>query len=111
QYHNPFHFHEFTQEEFSSFLSEYYADVRILCQRVYPGSYIWEPDRPAKCCSEYQIGLVDGRFRPITVDRKERLYFIALCSNGASADPGNSLLVDLDEFAIREGSWLGQLST
>src|SRR5579872_7354827 len=36
QHHNPFHLQEFSPDEFTSFLGNYFTDIRILCQRVYP---------------------------------------------------------------------------
>ena len=42
QHQNPFHLQEFSKEEFAAFLGRYFSDVRLLCQRVYPCSYIWD---------------------------------------------------------------------
>ena len=104
QHRNPFHFHEFSTEEFAAFLGQYFTDVRLLCQRVYPASYIWDTTEPPSFYTEYQLEFADGALQPTFVDRKERLYLIALCSDGPSAVPGNSVLLDLDELATRDTS-------
>jgi SAM-dependent methyltransferase len=104
QHRNPFHFHEFSTDEFAAFLGQFFTDVRLLCQRVYPASYIWDATEPPSQYTEYQLELADGELQPTFVDRKERLYLIALCSDGPSALPGNSVLLDLDELATRDTS-------
>jgi SAM-dependent methyltransferase len=100
-HHNPYHLHEFDRQEFVDYLRGHFAHVEVLCQRVYPGSYIWNADRPVNTYAEHQLALRDGRFEPVRGDGKEQLYFIAACSDHEPAGLDNSLLVDLDDVAIR----------
>jgi SAM-dependent methyltransferase len=100
-HHNPYHLREFDRPEFTDYLRGHFAHIEILCQRVYPGSYIWNADRPVNTYTEHQLALKAGRFEPVHEDRKEQLYFIAACSNHAPAVLDNSLLIDLDDVAIR----------
>src|SRR5262249_10524147 len=79
----------------------HFAHVEMLCQRVYPASYVWNADRPVTTYAEHQLALADGRFEPVRGDRKEQLYFIAACSDAAPPSLDNSLLIDLDDVAIR----------
>ncbi len=104
QHHNPFHLQEFSLEEFSAYLAHYFSNVRLLCQRVYPCSYIWDPLETPTRYTEYQLELSNGGLEPVLGDHKENLYLVALCSNGPIAPPGNSLLLDLDELATRSMS-------
>ena len=88
QHQNPFHLHEFSPDEFTAFLGHYFSDIRILCQRVYPGSYIWDETGPTAHCAEYQLDLADGELQPVFADNKEKLYLIALCSQGPDLAAG-----------------------
>ncbi len=101
QHQNPFHLQEFSTEEFAAFLGSYFSDVRLLCQRVYPCSYIWDSAETPTRWTEYQLELSNGELQPVFADHKERLYLIAVCSDGLTPSPGNSLLLDLDELATR----------
>jgi SAM-dependent methyltransferase len=101
RHHNPYHLCEFDRQEFTDYLRRHFAHVEMLCQRVYPGSYIWNADRPVSTYTEHQLALKDRQFEPVRGDRKEQLYFIAVCSNHAPAVLDNSLLIDLDDVAIR----------
>jgi len=100
QHQNPFHQHELTRPEFSRFLTQYFRHVQVLSQRVYPGSYIWNLDQPTQQCDEYELALEHGQLRPAHADGKEQLYYLALCSDDVVSAP-NSLMLDLDEVAIR----------
>ncbi|GEM_PF-6413597 len=99
---NPYHLHEFNQEELVQFLGRHFAHIRLVSQRVYPTSYIWNLAAPSAARSEYQL-LLDGvRFRPCQRDSKETTYLIAICTNGAVAPQADdSLLIDLSEVAFR----------
>jgi SAM-dependent methyltransferase/predicted nucleic acid-binding Zn-ribbon protein len=99
---NPYHFHEFTRDEFVAFLQRSFAHVRILSQHVYPVSYIWSPEGPEGPLAEYQLHLDDGVFRPGAGDAKEIGYLIAVCAQlGEQAAGSDSLLLDLSEVAFR----------
>ncbi|OWK46496.1 class I SAM-dependent methyltransferase [Fimbriiglobus ruber] len=95
RFHNPFHLHEFDQEEYAAFLGTRFRTVRTLSQHVYPCSYIWD-DEPAPGFSEYQLAIAGGQLQPAGSDRKEKLYFVALCSDEPVAPQTNSALLDLD---------------
>ena len=45
EYKNEFHIKEFYIDEFKSFLESTFKNVNILGQKIYPVSYIWEPDK------------------------------------------------------------------
>lgn len=98
---NPYHLCEFDRREFADYLGRHFAHVEMLCQRVYPGSYIWNADRPVPTYTEHQLALTGDGFAPVAGDRKEQLYFIAVCSNAERPALDNSLLIDLDDVAIR----------
>jgi SAM-dependent methyltransferase len=98
---NPFHQHEFSRAEFLRFLKEFFPSIKLLSQRVYPGSYIWNVEHPTCECAEYQLALRDGRLQPVSGDGKEELYYIALCSQDGSCLAPNSVLFDLSETAVR----------
>lgn len=98
---NPFHQHEFSHVEFVDFLKEFFPSVQILSQRVYPGSFIWNMDTPAHAWAEYQLARVNGRLQPVWANGKEQLYYIAVCSQDGASPAPNSVLLDLDETAVR----------
>jgi SAM-dependent methyltransferase len=99
---NPYHLREFTLEEFLQFLGTYFASVRMLSQRTYPASYIWNVGGPPTPLAEYQIALDGDVFRPAERDEKEVRYLIAVCSDQKSATAGpDSLLIDSSEVAFR----------
>jgi len=99
---NPYHFHEFTKDEFVAFLHRSFAHVRLLSQHVYPISYIWDADGRSGSVVEYQISLDGGTFRPAVGDGKEIGYLIAVCTHqDERAVASDSILVDLSEVAFR----------
>lgn len=99
---NPYHFHEFTTDEFLEFLHRSFRHVRLLSQRVYPVSYIWNLEPTGGQVAEYQIRLEDGRFQPSVRDDKETTYLIAVCAHQEEQGAGpDSMLLDLSEVAFR----------
>ncbi len=99
---NPYHFHEFTKDEYVAFLHRWFTHVQILSQHVYPVSYIWNPHTASRSIVEYQVRIADGRFHPEEGDAKDIGYLIAVCANREEPIPcSDSLLVDLSEVAFR----------
>jgi SAM-dependent methyltransferase len=94
---NPFHRREFYYDDYLSLLRRHFRTVHLLGQKMYPVSYIWQPAGPPLPLSEYQLRYSDGQFGPVTGDKKELLYMLAVCSNGELGLPSGSLLVDVTE--------------
>ncbi|MCC6779526.1 MAG: methyltransferase domain-containing protein [Hyphomicrobiales bacterium] len=101
KYNNEFHRHEFYEREFRAFLGDLFRHVSVFEQRVYPVSYIWAQDRAARPPSVFQIAYTDGRFAPVSGDRKVPLYLIAVCSDTAYEVPSSSLLLDVSARATQ----------
>ena len=104
RYQNPYHQHEFSHAEFVDLLGQFFPRVQVLSQRVYPGSFIWNMDQQAQACAEYQLAVVNGRLQPAVADGKEPLYYIAVCSQDGACIVPNSVLLDLDETAVRQAN-------
>ena len=101
-YKNEYHLREFYQDEFIVFLQQYFKHVILLGQRVYPTSYIWPTNYQSTEINEFQIDYINGQFFPITKDKKENVYIIAVCSDKPMVDFKNSILIDVAERALRE---------
>ena len=99
-YVNEFHRHEFYQEEFVAFLGDYFHNVVLLGQKVYPVSYIW-PDVPASDpLWEFRLAFDGSCFSPADGDGKEQLYLLAVCSDvETKLKPPASILLDLAQRA------------
>jgi SAM-dependent methyltransferase len=110
-YHNPYHFHEFAGDEFRAFLGSAFPNVRVVCQRVYAGSYVWSPGQSSAELTEFQVEWTEGGIRPAAGDRKEELYYLAICSDGPVPDPGHSLLLDADDVAFSHAGEDAAVST
>ncbi|WP_028950556.1 class I SAM-dependent methyltransferase [Sulfurihydrogenibium subterraneum] len=93
---NPFHIKEFYIDEFKEFLKTYFKNVKLLGQKVYPVSYIWDMEEKNNTLKEYKIELNENGFRP-TNKPKEVLLVIAICSDQEILENHNSILVDLNE--------------
>jgi SAM-dependent methyltransferase/glycosyltransferase involved in cell wall biosynthesis len=98
---NPFHRREFYFDEYTDLLRRFFRTVHILGQKVYPVSYIWPASGASDSLSEFQLAQSGGAFEPVAGDHKEVLYLLALCSDGELEQPGNSVLLDSSERAIR----------
>jgi SAM-dependent methyltransferase len=99
---NPYHFHEFSKDEFLAFLHRSFAHVRLMSQHVYPVSYMWNLEPASGRILEHQMRLDDGRFHLTAGDDKEIAYLIAICAQQAERVAGpDSLLLDLSEVAFR----------
>ena len=97
---NPFHLREYYVEEFRALLRNHFREVRLLGQKVYPMSYIWDVNEPATTCAEYGLEFTGKEFRPAPPDKKV-LYTLAVCTDGALTPSHNSILVDLSERILQ----------
>jgi 2-polyprenyl-3-methyl-5-hydroxy-6-metoxy-1,4-benzoquinol methylase len=111
-YQNPFHKRELYLDEFKSILGSYFENVRILGQRIYAMSYLW--DMSAKKYSNYREFVVNRRDKEFSFDageRKAALYFVALASD-AGLDRrilnASSCMVDVSDALINE--YQGQIN-
>jgi SAM-dependent methyltransferase len=96
-YRNEFHVKEFYVEEFRTFLGRYFGTVKLLGQRVYGASYIWDPEADgAKELSEYRLQWSPEGFLP-SDEPKQMRYAIALCSETTLEGANPSLLLDLSD--------------
>ena len=102
---NPFHRQEYDVEELRLLLQNHFQHVRLLGQKVYPMSYVWDLDPTSAVCAEYGLQFTDGEFRPSPPD-KQVLYALAVCTDGALAPSHNSLLLDLSEKTLQSRSEL-----
>ena len=99
-YHNPFHIKEFHREEFEALLGQTFGQVRMFGQRLYAGSYVWPLHDKPSSLREYQLDHARGRYAPITTDKKEALYFLAVCANCPIDQTDASFLVDAADQLI-----------
>jgi SAM-dependent methyltransferase len=97
---NPFHRAEFYYQEFVNFLKRSFGNVHLLGQKVYPMSYLWPLSGTPGPVTEHQLTLAGGRFGPVTGDRKELLYMLAVCSRAEVEVPCGSILLDISEQAF-----------
>ena len=97
---NPFHRQEYYIGEFRALLQNHFRQVRLLGQKVYPVSYIWDVNEQAKTCAEYGLEFTGKKFRPAPPDKKV-LYALAVCTDGALTPGDNSILVDLSETILQ----------
>jgi len=99
-YHNPFHIKELYLHEFKALLSRYFRNARLLGQRVYAGSNLWDLSlRKDSSYREFLVSKDDFEFHILDSEpgRKEPQFFIALASNASfksSASITDSWLTD-----------------
>lgn len=97
---NEFHIKEFYINEFKDFLSSHFSNIKLMGQKVYPVSYIWDIDSKENRLTEYRIGYSENGFRP-SEEPKSILYIMAACSNKEIEDINSSILVDLNEKLLK----------
>ncbi|MEX2030823.1 MAG: methyltransferase domain-containing protein [Anaerolineales bacterium] len=95
-YRNEFHLKEFYLNEFSSFLARFFKHVKLLGQRVYPVSYIWDPERNEEPLVEFQLAQTERGLLPIA-DPKSARYLIAWCSDLPPSSIPASIQVDVSQ--------------
>jgi len=93
-YDNEFHVKEFYINEFRSFLDAYFKQVRLIGQRIYPVSYLWDTQGKPSKFVEFRIDFSTLGFRP-TADEKVPLYVLAICSDKEIRGIPQSVQVDL----------------
>ncbi len=100
---NEFHVKEFYINEFRSFLEAYFKQVRLIGQRIYPVSYLWDTQSKPSRFVEFRIDFSSAGFRP-TADEKVPLYVLALCSDKEIRGVAQSVQVDLSGriLAVRD---------
>ncbi len=97
-----FHRHELGPDEFKTMLSAQFNSIRLLGQKVYLGSVIWNlDDEVPGPWREFGLEFSGGEYRPATTD-KEALYTLALCSNTAIAGGLQSILLDISDQAAAQ---------
>jgi glycosyltransferase involved in cell wall biosynthesis/2-polyprenyl-3-methyl-5-hydroxy-6-metoxy-1,4-benzoquinol methylase/GT2 family glycosyltransferase/organic radical activating enzyme len=92
-YHNPFHIKELYLDEFKALLSHYFKNIRLLGQRVYAGSNLWDLSlQKHPSYREFLMRKGDFEFHILESELGEKapLYYIALASN-ASLKPSTSI--------------------
>lgn len=101
KYRNEYHIKEFYIAEFNEFLNNLFKNVRILGQKVYALSYIWDLLDSGMGFKEYRIEQSKSGFQP-THNPKDPLYVLAFCSDAEIKNLETSVLVDLSEALIAE---------
>jgi glycosyltransferase involved in cell wall biosynthesis/SAM-dependent methyltransferase len=96
---NPFHRHEFSQDEFSAFLRQHFSTISLLGQKIYPASYVWPLHSTPGQTSEYQLAKSESGFQPLAEDSKRLRYLIAVCSDMPLQPPPGSILLDISAAA------------
>ncbi len=100
-YKNKFHQREFYTQEFHAFLQKYFTHIKLLGQKVYPVSYIWDPHDARGNLAEYRLMKTELGFRP-TDEPKSSRYIVAWCSDAELPSVSASLLVDLSESSFKD---------
>jgi SAM-dependent methyltransferase len=99
-YRNPFHIKEFYRKEFEALLGHTFGHVEMFGQRLYGGSYLWPLRDQSASLREYQLDYTSGQYTPIAKDKKEALYFLAVCANCPIDQTGVSFLLDAADQLI-----------
>ena len=97
---NEFHVKEFYIDEFKEFLGNHFKNVKLMGQKIYPVSYIWDSAKNLNTYKEYKLTFSEKGFRP-TEDPKNIQYAIAICSDREIEGLESSILVDLSEKMIK----------
>jgi len=104
RYKNEFHVKEFYEKEYKSFLGSYFKNIKILGQKIYDSSNIWDMQEKDKNFEEYFLEFSKNRFR-LSEKNKDALYFISISSNGRLPQSISSFLTDLSDrrVVVRDG--------
>jgi ubiquinone/menaquinone biosynthesis C-methylase UbiE len=106
---NEFHVKEFYLNEFNDFLKKYFQNVKIMGQKVYSSSYIWDNDNNHGDFVEFELAYKNNRFSPSQREKKI-LYAVAFCSDKKLDNVQHSLLVDTsDRLTIVRDEWITSL--
>ena len=93
-YTNEFHVKEFQVSEIRSFLEARFRYVKLIGQRIYPVSYLWNMQGGESPLVEFRIEFSESGFHP-SEDEKVPLYVLALCSDKELGVLPQSVQVDL----------------
>lgn len=93
---NKFHVKEFYLNEFNDFLKKYFQNVKIMGQKIYSSSYIWNKDKNYGEIVEFELTYKNNRFLP-SKNEKRILYAIAVCSDEKLDEIQHSLLLDTSD--------------
>ena len=92
---NPYHFREFTESEFKSFLGKYFSNVTIFYQ-YYPSSMAI--CKPMDVMDDLKINFfditkfkIDSSNKEFNLNNTTGLFFIAICSNSTIENIDNKL--------------------
>lgn len=99
-YRNEFHLKEFYISEYNEFLGAYFKNIRLMGQRIYPISYIWNNDDVETRFTEYRLEYSENGFNPSDMT-KQMLYAIAVCSDSDFKDVPASIMLDLSDRVIK----------
>jgi len=91
---NEFHVKEFYLDEYLKFLKQYFRNVKILGQKIYASSNIWNPENEGNKFNEFILEYTKSGFRPSN-NSKNLSYVIALCSSKILPVSESSILTDL----------------
>jgi GT2 family glycosyltransferase/ubiquinone/menaquinone biosynthesis C-methylase UbiE len=106
---NKFHVKEFYLNEFNDFLKKYFQDVKIMGQKIYSNSYIWDKDKKYGDFVEFELTYENNRFLP-SKNGKKILYAIAVCSDEKLDEIQPSILLDIsDRLTIVRDECIAQL--
>lgn len=100
-YKNKHHIKEFYLSEFKNFLSNKFKNVKILGHKIFNSSNIWDPEHQARKFDEEKLELTDSGFRP-SENKKEMMYFLALCSDVELPETQLSILTDISKGKNRK---------
>jgi SAM-dependent methyltransferase len=105
---NRFHVRELARDEFVAFLQGHFRNVRVLGQKIVATSLV--ADAPGEvfareggmCCFPATEIIAEQRDFPVEAEGGlVPRYYLALCSDGALPEIGNSLMVDRHEMLLR----------
>lgn len=102
QHTNIFHVREFYQNEYVTFLQQFFLNVEIFSQDIYTGSLIKPLERGKSTYREYKISYQNGQYSPL-LDEVKTTYYIAVCSKGNkknNQDLDTSFLYDPHQLQI-----------
>jgi O-antigen biosynthesis protein len=103
-YANPYHLKEFYEEEFRTFLGNYFSDIKIFYQQIFCGSVIQQKqatDFTAEYIHFTERGFVPGR----SGDMSNSEYILAICTNNNKkllTEESGSILIDESNQLYKE---------
>jgi len=96
---NEFHVKEFYKDEFHQFLGQYFSNLKLLGQKIFASSNIWDTAGKNNALVEFGLKYDKGNIS-IVDEQKDVLYFIAICSNSALPEADYSVLTDFSNTLL-----------